>query len=216
MADPIDEATRERVIELRREGQSFGAIAQATGISKSTVHTILKRAGLNSPNATPAAHCKEADTCGRARDAPGDAGLVYGTPTEQPPEQNLQDELTRANTAAGLVRYLRITMDGAERARKAKDKEARAKDGDAERRRSQKAWEEVQYLKLYRDGLKIAAECTGLSKEPTDVIAVDPISKYLEDSLNALLKDREEGRPPTEFPKYYDEYVASMGKEGGA
>lgn len=216
MADPVDQATRERVIELRKEGQSFGAIAELTGISKSTVHTILKRAGLNAPNKTRGAQDRSGNTCGRAREAPEDAGPGYEPGAEQPTEQNLQDELTRANTAAGLVRYLRITLDGAEKARKAKEREAKARDGDAERRRSQKAWEEVQYLKLYRDGLKIAADCTGLSKEVPDVIAVDPISKFLEDSLDALLKDKEEGRPPTEFPPGYDEYVASLGKEGNA
>lgn len=188
MADPLDQAIRERIIELRREGHSFSSIATLTGISKSTIHTILKREGLNAPN-TPTAHARTVESCPHIREDYedlDDVGLGPNPSTEQAPETDPFAELTRANTAAGLNRYLKMTLEGAQKARKAKEKAAKEKDPDAERRRSQKAWEEVQYLKLYRDGLKIAAECTGLSKEVTDIPALDPVSDYLERSLAAL------------------------------
>lgn len=197
-----DDGTRERVIQLRTEGHSIRDIAAATGLGKSTVQRILKRAGIPSPTAQDPA----VDTCGRAREGFGDAGLAFGEDGTQ--GRDALSALTRENAAAELLNYIRISKEGVERARKAKEREAKRTDEDAERRRSQKAWEEVQFLKLYRDGLKIAVECTGLSKEISDPVTVSPVDAFLMASLDALMKDREEGIPFTKFPQSYEEAIA--------
>ncbi|MGJ9482084.1 helix-turn-helix domain-containing protein [Actinotignum sp. GS-2025e] len=54
------EITRERVVELRRRGDSYGQIATSLGMSRNTVKSICRRADITT---APAARCEPATTC---------------------------------------------------------------------------------------------------------------------------------------------------------
>lgn len=56
----LSETTRQRVVELRRRGLSYGEIAEAVNLSRNTTKSICRRAGVVPAvdAQTPARHCE--------------------------------------------------------------------------------------------------------------------------------------------------------------
>lgn len=179
--DPEVEA---RILELRAEGRSYTYIEEQTGVSKSTVRDVVKRAecGLDSAQKIPA----------RARE--GKIGQTDDVPVRNesaPQSAHPSDKtdyvsmLTRDRTAKELMTYIGLAKKGYDQARK--EKEALKADKDKEHKEGQeKTWQEIQYLKLYKDGIKILVDCTGLSREAILAEPSNPVDDYLEKTLAEL------------------------------
>ena len=166
----VDRALQEKVIRLRDNGDSYDSIAKATGLSKSTVRDIVKR-GLSaeSPIRTPVRK-----TPARTRDK-GKEELDEGAESDpNPHDESALSALTRERTAKELLSFIAVSKKGYV--------EAKASKQDPDK----KTWQETQYLKLYKDGIKMLIDCTGLSREAIDSLPTSPVDDYLAKALESL------------------------------
>lgn len=180
--DPGKEA---EVLRLYEEGFSLGAIERSTGISKSTVRKILKRAqskdtakdtGENPPRGSSRAPASSRGV--RSKDTAKDT---------HPPGESLTDALsmiTKERSARALLDLLELAKDGYREAHAATTK---TKDGrEVPISQSDRTWAEVQYLKLYKDGIKLLIECTGLDKEALESLPSSPVDDWTAEMLDSL------------------------------
>ena len=185
--DPDKEA---EVIGLHSDGHSLGEIERITGISKSTVRKILKRAEpkdtvsvpKDTPKDTPRQARKPKSSPARARvkgepvsDAK-DTPNPKDTPKDTPPDTAVES-LTKERTAKELLTYIAIAKVGYKKAK------------ESPQEPDKKTWQEVQYLKLYKDGIKMLIDCTGLSRDAVLGVPASPVDDYLEKALD-LLKEK--------------------------
>lgn len=183
MTKPTDPEIQSAIIKLRDEGWTYGDIARKLDLSKSTVRNVLKRAkggadakkkiGTDGEEAIPA---RARDK----RDAATGTGTGTGTNTGTgTPSKSALDDLTKQRTAEEMMEYLRITKAGYE--------QAKTSDQDDDKR----VWQEVQYLKLYKEAVKMMIDCTGLTKDAVEALPVSPVDSYLTGSLE-VIKTKEE------------------------
>ncbi len=185
--DPDREA---EVIGLHNDGRSLGEIERITGISKSTVRKILKRAEpkdtvsvlKDTPKDTPRQARKPKPTPARARNKSGPVSVPKDTPNPEDtpkdtPADTAVEALTKERTAKELLTYIAIAKVGYKKAK------------ESPQEPDKKTWQEVQYLKLYRDGIKMLIDCTGLSRDAVLGVPASPVDDYLEKALD-LLKEK--------------------------
>lgn len=181
--DPDKEA---EVIGLHNDGHSLGEIERITGISKSTVRKILKRAEpkdtvsvpkdtsrqARKPKPKPARARVKSEPVSDAKDTP----ISKDTPKDTPPDTAVES-LTKERTAKELLTYIAIAKVGYKKAK------------ESPQEPDKKTWQEVQYLKLYKDGIKMLIDCTGLSRDAVLGVPASPVDDYLEKALD-LLKEK--------------------------
>lgn len=181
----VDMAIQERILSLRKDGLSFNQISEMTGISKSTVRDVVKRGmGESTPKrvrpSNPPKKTKPqlVETPAPARDESDsiseDADSIRPS---NPPVQSALDELTRERTAKELLSYIAVSKKGYIQATKNPRLEP-----------DKKTWQEVQYLKLYKDGIKMLIDCTGLSREAIESLPTSPVDEWLTAALGNLEK----------------------------
>ena len=182
--DPDREA---EVIGLHNDGHSLGEIERITGISKSTVRKILKRAEpkdtvsvpKDTPKDTPRQARKPKPTPARARvksepvSVPKDTPTPKDTPKDTPADTAVES-LTKERTAKELLTYITIAKVGYKKAK------------ESPQEPDKKTWQEVQYLKLYKDGIKMLIDCTGLSRDAVLGTPTSPVDDYLDKALEML------------------------------
>lgn len=181
--DPDKEA---EVIGLHNDGRSLGEIERITGISKSTVRKILKRAEpkdtvsvpkdtsrqARKPKPKPARARVKSEPVSDAKDTVSDA---KDTPNlEDTPADTAVESLTKERTAKELLTYIAIAKVGYKKAK------------ESPQEPDKKTWQEVQYLKLYKDGIKMLIDCTGLSRDAVLGVPASPVDDYLERALDLL------------------------------
>lgn len=182
--DPDREA---EVIGLHSDGHSLGEIERITGISKSTVRKILKRAEPKDTASFPkdtthtAPKPKTAPACARVKnesvsDAKDTVSDAKDTPKDTPADTAVES-LTKERTAKELLTYITIAKVGYKKAK------------ESPQEPDKKTWQEVQYLKLYKDGIKMLIDCTGLSRDAVLGVPASPVDDYLERALD-LLKEK--------------------------
>lgn len=184
--DPDKEA---EVIGLHNEGRSLGEIERITGISKSTVRKILKRAEpkdtVSDAKDTSRQARKPKPKPARARvksEPVSDAKDTVSVPKDTPnpkdtPADTAVESLTKERTAEELLTYIAIAKVGYKKAK------------ESPQEPDKKTWQEVQYLKLYKDGIKMLIDCTGLSRDAVLGVPASPVDDYLERALD-LLKEK--------------------------
>ena len=82
--------------------------------------------------------------------------------------------LTRERSAKELMVFIATAKRGYKKASESKQEP------------DKKTWQEIQYLKLYKDGIKILVDCTGLSREAILAEPSNPVDDYLEKTLAEL------------------------------
>ena len=170
----VDRALQERVIRLRDNGDSYDAIVKATGLSKSTVRDIVKRGlGAESPIRTTAVKIPARARDEKKEELDEGAESDLNPHAESAPESALS-ALTRERTAKELLSFIAVSKKGYV--------EAKASKQDPDK----KTWQETQYLKLYKDGIKMLIDCTGLSREAIDSLPTSPVDDYLAKALESL------------------------------
>lgn len=173
--DPDKEA---EVIGLHSDGHSLGEIERITGISKSTVRKILKRAEPKDTVSVPKDTPK--DTPRQARKPKPARARVKSEPVsdaKDTPPDTAVESLTKERTAKELLTYIAIAKVGYKKAK------------ESPQEPDKKTWQEVQYLKLYKDGIKMLIDCTGLSRDAVLGVPASPVDDYLEKALD-LLKEK--------------------------
>lgn len=183
MTKPTDPEVQSAIIQLRDEGWTYGDIARKLDLSKSTVRNVLKRAKCGADGKKRTGTDSYEKIPARARDK-SDAATGTGTGTGTntgtgTPSRSALDDLTKQRTAEEMMEYLRITKAGYENAKKS--------DQDDDKR----VWQEVQYLKLYKEAVKMMIDCTGLTKDAIEALPVSPVDSYLTGSLE-VIKAKEE------------------------
>ena len=176
--DPDREA---EVIGLHNDGHSLGEIERMTGISKSTVRKILKRAeskdtvsvSKDTPKDTPQTAPKPKRTPARARNKGEPVSVSKDTPKDTPADTAVE-VLTKERTAKELLNYITIAKVGYKKAK------------ESPQEPDKKTWQEVQYLKLYKDGIKMLIDCTGLSRDAVLGTPTSPVDDYLDKALEML------------------------------
>lgn len=183
MTKPTDPEVQSAIIGLREEGWTYGDIARKLDLSKSTVRNVLKRAkgGADGKKRTGTDGDEKIPARARVkRDAVTGTGTGTGTDTGTGTSpRSALDDLTKQRTAEEMMEYLRITKAGYENAKKS--------DQDDDKR----VWQEVQYLKLYREAIQMMINCTGLTKDAVEALPVSPVDSYLTGSLE-VIKAKEE------------------------
>lgn len=184
--DPLIEA---EVIRLHESGYSLGEIERTTGVNKSTVRKILKRAESKDTesDAKDTTHTapkpKTAPARARVKSKPvSDAKDTVSVPKDTPnpkdtPADTAVESLTKERTAKELLTYIAIAKVGYKKAK------------ESPQEPDKKTWQEVQYLKLYKDGIKMLIDCTGLSRDAVLGVPASPVDDYLEKALD-LLKEK--------------------------
>lgn len=155
------EADENRVIDMYHNmDMSMGEIEKVTGIKKSTVRNIIKRAkesGLipsdenGTANGTTETHARECS-------AEPSNGTANGTQKAQ----QAQEYLTRERATSEVRQFILAV--------KRRYNEVSEKKGDHEQ-----VWQQTQFLKLYRDGVKMLIECTGLDKVESTALPASPL-----------------------------------------
>lgn len=178
--DPLTEA---EVIRLHESGYSLGEIERTTGVNKSTVRKILKRAEskdmVSVPKDTTHTAPKPKTAPARARVKSGpvsdakDTPILKDTPKDTPPDTAVES-LTKERTAKELLTYIAIAKVGYKKAK------------ESPQEPDKKTWQEVQYLKLYKDGIKMLIDCTGLSRDAVLGVPASPVDDYLDKALEML------------------------------
>ena len=179
--DPDKEA---EVIGLHSDGHSLGEIERITGTSKSTVRKILKRAEpkdtvsvpKDTPKDTPRQARKPKPKPARARvksEPVSDAKDTVSVPKDTPADTAVE-ALTKERTAKELLTYIAIAKVGYKKAK------------ESPQEPDKKTWQEVQYLKLYKDGIKMLIDCTGLSRDAVLGTPTSPVDDYLDKALEML------------------------------
>lgn len=182
--DPDREA---EVIRLHESGYSLGEIERTTGVNKSTVRKILKRAEpkdtvsipkdtsrqARKPKPKPARARVKSEPVSDAKDTPKDTLPE----TKDTPADTAVESLTKERTAKELLTYIAIAKVGYKKAK------------ESPQEPDKKTWQEVQYLKLYKDGIKMLIDCTGLSRDAVLGVPASPVDDYLEKALD-LLKEK--------------------------
>lgn len=179
--DPDKEA---EVIGLHNDGRSLGEIERITGISKSTVRKILKRAeskdtvsvSKDTSKDTPRQARKPKPARARVKSEPVSVSKDTPNPKDTPPDTAVES-LTKERTAKELLTYIAIAKVGYKKAK------------ESPQEPDKKTWQEVQYLKLYKDGIKMLIDCTGLSRDAVLGVPASPVDDYLEKALD-LLKEK--------------------------
>lgn len=182
--DPDKEA---EVIGLHNDGCSLGEIERITGISKSTVRKILKRAEpkdtvsvpKDTPKDTPQTSPNPKRKPARARNKSGPVSVPKDTPNPEDtpkdtPVDTAVEALTKERTAKELLTYITIAKVGYKKAK------------ESPQEPDKKTWQEVQYLKLYKDGIKMLIDCTGLSRDAVLGTPTSPVDDYLDKALEML------------------------------
>lgn len=182
--DPLTEA---EVIRLHESGYSLGEIERTTGVNKSTVRKILKRAESKDTESDPKDKTQTAPkpktALARARVKSKPVSDAKDTPKDTPPEtkdtpaDTAVESLTKERTAKELLTYIAIAKVGYKKAK------------ESPQEPDKKTWQEVQYLKLYKDGIKMLIDCTGLSRDAVLGVPASPVDDYLERALD-LLKEK--------------------------
>ena len=178
-----DPEVEETIISLRKAGYTLAFIVEETGVPKTTVHRVLKRAGTSEKQTEQKPRKK---TPARARNKGNEVPQMEqqteqtnGTETEQteqdePNTESALSALTRERTAKELLSFIAVSKKGYV--------EAKASKQDPDK----KTWQETQYLKLYKDGIKMLIDCTGLSREAIDSLPTSPVDDYLAKALESL------------------------------
>ena len=174
-----DPKIEETIISLRKAGYTLAFIVEETGVPKTTVHRVLKRAGTSEKQTEQKPKKK---TPARARNTGDEVPQMEqsnGTETEQTEQvdngtESALSALTRERTAKELLSFIAVSKKGYV--------EAKASKQDPDK----KTWQETQYLKLYKDGIKMLIDCTGLSREAIDSLPTSPVDDYLAKALESL------------------------------
>lgn len=170
----VDRALQERVIRLRDNGDSYDAIAKATGLSKSTVRDIVKR-GLSAESPIRTLPEKShARTRVKKKEEPDEGAESDPNPHVESAPESALSALTREKTAKELLSFIAVSKKGYVEAKKSKEDP------------HERTWQETQYLKLYKDGIKMLIDCTGLSREAIDSLPTSPVDDYLAKALESL------------------------------
>lgn len=177
MSRRTDPGTEARVLVMKGEGMSMQAIADELGISKSVVRNIINRACRESSADNPVARARATDK----EPVPVSFKQARTQARQQAQEQAREGTPTKPLTKERTVREINILLQIAQQGfvDSHKDK-ALASD--------KRVWQEIQYLKLYKDTIKMMVDCTGLNepvKETSTVSALDSLASQLEDYKEA-------------------------------
>lgn len=177
MSRRTDPETEARVLVMKGEGMSMQAIADELGISKSVVRNIINRACRESSADNPVARARATDK----EPVPVSFKQARTQARQQAQEQAREGTPTKPLTKERTVREINILLQIAQQGfvDSHKDK-ALASD--------KRVWQEIQYLKLYKDTIKMMVDCTGLNepvKETSTVSALDSLASQLEDYKEA-------------------------------
>lgn len=198
---PLDDRTRDEIIRLGRLGRKPKEIVEITGANRETVKTTLRRDKAKNPDEwskaapEPAARPKTSrispaparvdDSAGNGSDEPVFEPIVPGSKTGSVNVTSAIRRITQESAAGHLIDFIETTKVRAIEAHEARIRaeENRGKDEDPP---VDSAWEEVQFLKLYKDGVKMLIDCSGLSSEAVGAPAANPVDAYLEAALKQL------------------------------
>jgi len=177
MSRRTDPETEARVLVMKGEGMSMQAIADELGISKSVVRNIINRACRESSADNPAARARATDK----EPVPVSFKQARTQARQQAQEQAREGTPAKPLTKERTVREINILLQIAQQGfvDSHKDK-ALASD--------KRVWQEIQYLKLYKDTIKMMVDCTGLNepvKETSTVSALDSLASQLEEYKEA-------------------------------
>lgn len=173
MSRRTDPGTEARVLVMKGEGMSMQAIADELGISKSVVRNIINRACRESSADNPDARARATDK----EPVPVSFKQARTQARQQAREGTPAKPLTKERTVREINILLQIAQQGFVDSHKDK---ALASD--------KRVWQEIQYLKLYKDTIKMMVDCTGLNepvKETSTVSALDSLASQLEDYKEA-------------------------------
>lgn len=177
MSRRTDPETEARVLVMKGEGMSMQAIADELGISKSVVRNIINRACRESSADNPVARARATDK----EPVPVSFKQARTQARQQAQEQAREGTPAKPLTKERTVREINILLQIAQQGfvDSHKDK-ALASD--------KRVWQEIQYLKLYKDTIKMMVDCTGLNepvKETSTVSALDSLASQLEEYKEA-------------------------------
>ena len=153
------------IMRLHSEGVSMGKIAKQLGISKSTVGDVVKRNKSDGASSHARVHDYK---------APSDSSENRPSDSDGPYRPRFTAKLTEAE----LDTLLRITKAGYLDAHRQKDIPY-----------DKRVWCEVQYAKMYRDAIKLAADICGITKGMPEAVPVSP----LDELAKAIEPYKEEG-----------------------
>ena len=180
-----DQEVQDAVMALREKGRTYEDIAKELRIAKSTVRNIVKRAKGEPIGCSKKKRKAKVDTVDTEVDTsiPARACAItdasVDTEVDTSDKRSALDDLTKQRTAEEMMEYLRITKDGYKQAK------------DSGQEADKRVWQEVQYLKLYREAIQMMINCTGLTKDAIEALPVSPVDSYLTGSLE-VIKAKEE------------------------
>lgn len=150
------------IIRLRSEGMSVGAIAKKVGMSKSTVGDIVKRAGPITPAPAPARATEGPDPFS---DEPSDNRTSESDTVRKP-------RYTPKVAEQKIETLLKLAVNGYREAHAQTDIPY-----------DKKVWCEVQYMKVYKEAVKMIVDISGIADSVSAVTAspLDDLAKALED-----------------------------------
>ena len=222
-----DRLTEDKILDLRAKGKSYSQISKITGVSKAGICGILKRRQDARCAPEHVIQEKRIEELARAegrktyelREEQGvqrvvpildDSSPIHVEDFEQPidgpagavrpatgEERRFLEELTRERTAREMMTLLAVAKRGYAEARHSKQEP------------DKKTWQEIQYLKLYRDAIKLMVEATGLDRDTVMDLPASPVDEYLSKTLelikdadgnvrvNRTHRDNDESRPGT-------------------
>lgn len=169
------------IVTAYNSGLSLGAIEARTGIPKSTVRNVVKRAKKDgripddgAPNGTDP---EPAETHARDREEPVPNGTTNGTGNGTAGTQKARHELTEQRAIDEIYTYLNVAKRGYNDACTVKDPHERV-------------WEQTQFLKHYHFAIEMLIRCTGLDDAKPAVNRTSPINDYMEDLRKLMEADR--------------------------
>lgn len=141
------------ILRLHSTGMSMGKIAKQLGVSKSTVGDVIKR--HKSDGSAP-------DARSRAIEEPSESSENRPSESDGP----YRPRFTAKMTEAELDTFLKITKAGYLDAHRQKDIPY-----------DKRVWCEVQYVKMYRDAIKLAAAFCGIANGVPEAVPVSPLDE---------------------------------------
>lgn len=198
----VDRQTEDRVLDLHAKGKSYSQISKITGVSKGGICNILKRRQDMYPSGgeRPIRE-KRIEEIPRGESRTFEMRVEQGVERvvpildgpdpiraedfEQPlsavrpatsDDRRFLEELTRERTARELMTLLAVAKRGYAEARNSKQEP------------DKKTWQEIQYLKIYKDAIRMMIEATGLDRDTVMDLPASPVDEYLSRTLD-LIKD---------------------------
>lgn len=186
----LERDVEDRILALKAQGYSYTEIMGMCNVSRGTIHNVLKRRKgtehlIQEKVLEEVPWATYRPKVERVKPDPGDQDILKAGDFEQPirdvtpsvdPDRKFLEELTRERTARELLTLLAVSKRGYAEARNSKQNP------------SDRTWQEIQYLKLYRDSIKLMIEATGLDRDTVMDLPASPVDEFLSKTLQ-LVKD---------------------------